>query len=155
MPEFPQRPTPEAREPLDRLRALCLALPGASERLSHGEPAWFVRKQSRPSLRGRRKAQLGGAEGDPATKEPDRSASIQFVTMADHHHDERVAFWAAAPEGAQGRWIALDPVRFFRPPYVGGRGWIGVYLDVEQDWDDVAEIVGDAHAVVTPRVEQR
>ena len=35
------------------------------------------------------------------------------------------------------------------PPYVGGRGWIGVYLDVEQDWDDIAEIVGDAHATVT------
>jgi hypothetical protein len=105
---------PECRQ---RLRELCLAQTGASERLSHGEPAWFVTRQ--------------------------------FATLADHHHDDRFAFWAAAPEGAQRRWIAADPERFFRPPYVGGRGWIGVYLDVEQDWDDIAEIVGDAHATVT------
>lgn len=104
---------------LDRLRALCLALPGVSERLSHGEPAWFVKKQ--------------------------------FVTLADHHHDDRFGFWAAAPEGAQARWLAVGGGRFFRPPYVGGRGWIGVHLDVAQDWDDVAEIVADAHAVAATR----
>ena len=49
----------------------------------------------------------------------------------------------------------MDPVRFFRPPYVGGRGWIGGYLDVEQDWDDIAEIVGDAHAVVATKRRAR
>ena len=112
-----------AAECLRRLRELCLALPGASERVSHGEPSWFVRKK--------------------------------FVTLADHHHDDRFAFWAAAPEGAQERWIGVDPVRFFRPPYVGGRGWIGGYLDVEQDWDDIAEIVGDAHAVVATKRRAR
>jgi hypothetical protein len=106
-------------ECLRRLRELCVALSGVSERVSHGEPSWFVKKQ--------------------------------FVTLADHHHDDRFGFWAAAPQGAQERWIALDDGRFFRPPYVGGRGWIGVYLDVEQDWDDIAEIVGDAHAVVAPK----
>ena len=119
MPDVPNRPAPAAQEPLDRLRALCLALPGVSERVSHGEPSWFVKRQ--------------------------------FVTMADRHHDDRVAFWAAAPEGAQQRWIAADPGRFFRPPYVGGRGWIGVYLDVDLapgDWDDIAEIVAEAHATV-------
>jgi len=105
-----------------RLRELCLALPGVSERISHGEPSWFVKRQ--------------------------------FVTLADHHHDDRFGFWAAAPEGAQGRWLALDPERFFRPPYVGGRGWIGVNLDVEldgNDWMNIAEIIGDAHAVVAPK----
>ena len=71
----------------------------------------------------------------------------QLATFADHHHDDRVAFHAAAPEGAQERWIAADPTRFFRPPYVGGRGWIGVYLDVEQDWQDIAEIVDGAFAI--------
>ncbi len=106
-------------ECLRRLRELCLALPGVTERLSHGEPSWFVRRQ--------------------------------FLTLADHHHDDRFGFWAAAPDGAQDRWLTLDPERFFRPPYVGGRGWIGVYLDVEQDWDDIADIVTDAHAVVAPR----
>jgi hypothetical protein len=114
---------PTTDESVQRLRDLCLALPGATERISHGEPSWFVRKQ--------------------------------FVTFADRHHDDRVAFWAAAPDGAQEHWLALDPMRFFRPPYVGGRGWSGVYLDVEQDWDDVAEIVVAAHSVVAPPAARR
>jgi hypothetical protein len=105
-------------EQVQRLRDLCMALPGVSERLSHGEPSWFVKKQ--------------------------------FLTLADHHHDDRFGFWAAAPDGAQERWLDADPWRFFRPPYVGGRGWIGVYLDVEQDWVDIAEIVEDAYGVVAP-----
>ncbi|MBJ8344172.1 MmcQ/YjbR family DNA-binding protein [Antrihabitans sp. YC2-6] len=113
-----ERPSAAARLPLERLRALCLSQPNATERISHGEPAWFVRK------------------------------SPQFLTMADHHHDDRVAFWAAAPAGAQQDWVARDPARFFVPPYVGGRGWIGVYLDVEQNWDDIADIVDDAYRTV-------
>ena len=109
---------PTTEESVQRIRDLCLAQPGATERESHGEPSWFVGKQ--------------------------------FLTVADRHHDDRVAFWAAAPDGAQEHWIALDAGRFFRPPYVGGRGWIGVYLDVEQDWDDIAEIVAAAHEAVAP-----
>lgn len=106
---------------LERLRRLCLALPEATERVSHGEPAWFVRR------------------------------SPQFATLADKHHDDRVAFWAAAPAGAQADWVGRDPSRFFVPPYVGGRGWIGVYLDVDQDWDEIADIVEDAYRVVAPK----
>ncbi|MDI9948391.1 MULTISPECIES: MmcQ/YjbR family DNA-binding protein [Rhodococcus] len=106
---------------LERLRTLCLALPEATERVSHGEPAWFVRK------------------------------APQFASLADRHHDDRVAFWAAAPPGAQQDWVQRDPGRFFVPPYVGGRGWIGVYLDVPQDWDDVADIVEDAYRAVAPK----
>lgn len=109
------------REPLDRLRALCLALPEATERLSHGEPAWFVRGKT------------------------------TFATYANHHHDDRIAFWCAAPEGAQATLVALHPERFFRPPYVGGRGWLGVWLDVEVDWDEVADLVLAAYRVVAPR----
>ncbi|AKE88944.1 MULTISPECIES: MmcQ/YjbR family DNA-binding protein [Rhodococcus] len=112
--------------PLDRLRALCTALPDVTERVSHGEPAWFVRR------------------------------SPQFATFADHHHDDRVAFWAAAPAGAQQDWIERDPDRFFRPPYVGTRGWIGVRLDGpgatgDAFWDDVADIVEDAYRTVAPK----
>lgn len=107
---------------LERVRTRCLALPGVSERMSHGEPAWFVRRQ--------------------------------FVTMADHHHDDRFGFWAAAPEGAQQRWLAVNPdegrPRFYYPPYVGARGWIGVYLDVPASWDDIDEIIDDAWVVVAP-----
>lgn len=116
-----ERPTPEAVEPLEMVRALCMALPEATERVSHGEAAWFVRK------------------------------SPQFVMFSDHHHDDRIGFVAAAPAGAQQDWIARDPTRFYNPPYFGGRGWIGVYLDVEQDWAEVADIVEDAYRTVAPR----
>jgi len=107
-------------EQLDRLRALCLALPEVSERVSHGEPAWFIHNRK------------------------------QFVTLADHHHDDRLAFWCAAPPGAQEALIGSDPERYFRPPYVGHRGWLGVYLDVPVDWDEISEIVVDAFKAVAP-----
>ena len=106
-------------DPLPRLRALCLALPEVTEKVSHGEPTWFVRKT--------------------------------FVMYADHHHDDRLAFWCAAPPGAQEELVAADPERFFRPPYVGGRGWLGVRLDRDPDWDEIAEIVRDAHREVAPK----
>jgi hypothetical protein len=103
------------RTPPPRLRELCLALPGVTERLSHGEPAWFV------------------------------DGKRLFVTLADHHHDDRVAFWAAAPAGAQEVLVANQPSTYFRPPYYGHRGWIGMYLDIaDVDWSAVAERVREA-----------
>jgi hypothetical protein len=108
-------------DPLAELRKLCLALPETTERLSHGEPAWFVRERK------------------------------TFVSFADHHHDDRLACWCAAPPGAQEELIAADPARYFRPPYVGARGWLGVYLDVEVDWAELAEIVTEAYRTVAPK----
>lgn len=71
---------------------------------------------------------------------------------ADHHHDDRVAVWVAAPEGVQEALVADDPGRWFRPPYVGHRGWVGVWLDVEDvEWDRVEELVEDAWRMVAPR----
>ena len=112
---------PDARpaEVLTRLRALCLALPEATEKISHGEPTWFVRKV--------------------------------FVTYAGRHQG-RPAFWCAAPPGVQEALVGSDPERFFRPPYVGHRGWLGVYLDVPGvDWTEVAEIVTEAYRTVAPK----
>ncbi|WP_166346693.1 MmcQ/YjbR family DNA-binding protein [Phytoactinopolyspora limicola] len=108
-------------DPLERLRRLCLALPETTERPSHGEPTWFVRDKK------------------------------VFVTYADHHHDDRLGFWCAAPPGVQEELVAEDPERFFRPPYVGHRGWLGVRLDVPVDWDEIAEIVRDAYRLVAPK----
>jgi hypothetical protein len=107
---------------LPKLRKLCLALPETTERLSHGEPTWFVRDKK------------------------------TFVMYADHHHDDRLGFWCAAPPGAQEALVASGPERFFRPPYVGHRGWLGVYLDVPADWTEIAEIVTDAYRVVAPKI---
>jgi hypothetical protein len=74
-----------------------------------------------------------------------------FVTCADRHHDDRVAFWCAAPAGVQAALVASAPDRFFVPPYVGHRGWLGVYVDVPVDWDEVREIVTDAYRMVAPK----
>jgi hypothetical protein len=110
-----------ASDPLQNLRRLCLSFPEATERLSHGEPTWFV------------------------------AGKKTFVMYADHHHDDRLAFWCAAPEGAQDVLVSAAPQRFFVPPYVGHRGWLGVRLDVSVDWDEIAFLVADAYRAVAPK----
>ena len=110
-----------ARKVLTRLRKLCLALPETTERLSHGEPTWFVRDKK------------------------------TFVMFSDHHLGGPLAFWCAAPEGSQEELVGSEPDRFFRPPYVGHRGWLGVRLDVEINWAEIAEIVEDAYREVAPK----
>ncbi|HET7028991.1 MAG TPA: MmcQ/YjbR family DNA-binding protein [Candidatus Limnocylindrales bacterium] len=76
----------------------------------------------------------------------------QFATMSDHHHDDRLAIWLAAPAGRQESLVETDPGRFFRPPYVGHRGWVGVYLDVpDVDWTELASLIADAHRLVGGR----
>jgi hypothetical protein len=104
----------------DRVRALCLALPGATERQSHGSPAFF--------------------------------AGRQFVMLWAHgHHDHDFPhLWAAAAPGAQEELVAACPNRFFRPPYVGHRGWVGLRLDGDVDWDEVAEVCRDAYRTIAP-----
>lgn len=111
--------TPENIEA--RVREICLALPEATEKLSHGAPAFFVKKQ--------------------------------FVMLwCDGHHDHQFPhLWCAASLGAQEELVATEPTRFFRPPYVGGRGWIGVRLDGKVDWDELAAICEDAYRVVAPK----
>ena len=106
----------------DRLRAICLALPEVTERPSHGAPTWFVRDKS------------------------------SFVTLwrHGHHANQFPHLWCAAPPGAQAELAAAEPDRFFRPPYVGGRGWIGVRLDRDIDWAEIAEICQDAYRVIAP-----
>jgi hypothetical protein len=106
----------------ERVRGFCLALPEVEERLSHGAPAFFVR--------GRR----------------------QFVMLwpAGHHDHEFPHLWCAAPPGAQAELIAEDPERFFRPPYVGHRGWLGVRLDREPDWAEIGELCTDAYRSIAP-----
>jgi hypothetical protein len=112
-----------SRTPLDRVRAICLGLPAVSERPSHGAPTWFVRnKQS-------------------------------FVTFwVDGHHDLHFPhLWCAAPPGTQQDLVETEPERFFRPPYVGARGWLGVRLDRDVDWDEVAAICVEAYRTVAPK----
>jgi hypothetical protein len=111
----------ERRRTLSGIRKLCLALPETSERPSHGAPTFFVR--------GKR-------------------AFVMVLT--NHHGDGRFAIWCAAPDGLQRTLVEADPERFFVPPYVGHRGWLGVRLDRGLDWDELAGIVEDAYAEVAP-----
>ncbi|GAC1406677.1 MAG: MmcQ/YjbR family DNA-binding protein [Candidatus Velthaea sp.] len=106
---------------LERVRKLCLRLPRVSERLSHGAPTFFI---------------------------DEKKSFVTFVN--DHHGDGRLGLWCAAPEGAQAVLVAADPERYFRPAYVGGRGWVGVRLDGTPDWKAVTAIINDAYDAVAP-----
>jgi regulation of enolase protein 1 (concanavalin A-like superfamily) len=106
----------------ERLRGFCSPLPEVTERASHGAPAWWVA--------GKMFAQL----------------------WASGHHDHTVPqLWCAAPPYAQAELIAADDRRFFRPPYVGHRGWIGVRLNNDPDWAEIAGLCEDAYRTVAPK----
>jgi hypothetical protein len=103
-----------------RVRAICTRLPEVTERLSHGSPAFFAGKQ--------------------------------FVMLwpDGHHADGFPHLWCAAPVGAQEELVADCPSWFFRPPYVGARGWVGMRLDGDVDWTEVAELCESAYRAVAP-----
>jgi len=107
---------------LERLRTVCLSLPETTERPSHGAPSFFV-----------------------------RGKKCFLMLLDDHHGDGRFAIWCAAPPGNQELLVQADPDRFFRPPYVGHRGWLGVRLNDGIDWDELEGIVEDAFATVAPK----
>ncbi len=111
----------ERERTLKRIRKLCLALPETSERLSHGAPTFFV-----------------------------RGKKAFLMVLTNHHGDGRFAIWCAAAPGMQQLLVDADPERFFVPPYVGPRGWLGVRLEGELDWNELAGIAEDAYAEVAP-----
>ncbi len=109
------------KPPLERVRAICMALPEATERLSHGAPTFFV------------------------------AGKKTFVMYHDDHHGDGIlGLWCAAPPGVQQELVDEEPERFYVPAYVGHRGWIGVRLDRSPDWTEVAEIIEDAYRAVAP-----
>jgi hypothetical protein len=103
-----------------RVRRICMGMPGCEEKLSHGEPTWFVRKRV-------------------------------FVMFANNHHnDGHVAVWLPTPPGVQGSLIAASPETFFRPPYVGVRGWVGIELD-QVDEEELTAHILEAWKMVAPK----
>jgi len=126
----PKTPTfsPESRHPLHepgpalpRLRAICLALPETTEKIAWGEPTFRV----------------GG--------------KLFCMYVNDHHDDGREAIWCPAGIGIQAMAVKANPTRYFVPPYVGPRGWIGLRLDVRPSWRAVTEAVHDAYRIVAPK----
>jgi predicted DNA-binding protein (MmcQ/YjbR family) len=112
---------------VERLRKICLALPEANERVSHGEPTWFAGKGK------------------------------VFAMLDNHHHgSSHLSTWLPQSLGVQETLIEADPKRFFRPPYVGPSGWVGMVLDTKPDWDMVAALVRDAYRhVATAKLRAR
>ncbi len=106
-------------EPLDQLRAICLALPEASEAGGVGRPSFKVRGK---------------------------------IFAMRHRHAGRWSMWCKAPPGVQALLVEADPTRFFVPPYVGARGWVGLRLDRGPlDWEEVADLLTDSYRLIAPK----
>ena len=105
---------------LHRVQRICHALPETEERISHGEPTFFVRKR------------------------------VYTMFANNHHNDGRIAVWLPVPPGAQEMLIAAEPGKFFNPPYVGVRGWVGIVLD-EVDDDELALHIHEAWRMIAPK----
>ena len=117
------------RREFDRVREIALALPEVSERLSHGEPCFFVRNQR-----------------------------VLCYYHDDHNGDSRISLWCPAGPGVQEELVSADPDRFFRPPVSAKgtfSGWLGVFLDTlgenSVDWEEIAAILTEAYRYVAPR----
>lgn len=109
------------KTPLDQLRAIIAQWPETDERISHGSPTFW-----------------GG-----------RKTFASF--HVDHHGDGKVAVWCKAPPGAQEALVEADPKRFYRPPYVGPSGWLGIRLEGKVDWDVVAGLLEEGYRMVAPK----
>jgi predicted DNA-binding protein (MmcQ/YjbR family) len=116
-----------SRNPLDRLRRTCLALPGACEKVSHGEPTFWVGKRMFAS----------------------------FAKATNHHGGGRYAVWCKATHVTQDLLVSRSPDRYFVPPYAGPSGWIGVYLDRSPDWAAVAERLQHAYELAAAGQKRR
>lgn len=111
-------------DPLERVRKICRVLPESSERLSHGAPTFFVRG---------------------------KTSYVKYLDGSGHYGEPGPTIWCPAPPGVQEELVDGEPERFFVPPYVGPSGWIGVRLDVDVSWDEIAAIVHDAYRKVAPK----
>ena len=107
--------------PLVRLREVCFSLPEVTEKQAWGEPTFRVRDK------------------------------IFAMFATDHHHDGNIAVWCKAPMGMQEILIDADPKRFFRPPYVGPKGWIGIRLDGKLDWSEVRALLTESWRMTAPK----
>ncbi len=112
----------ESSPALKRLRKLCLALPEAFEKEAWGECTFRV---------------TGG--------------SMFAMTDCNHHDSGHIAVWVKAPPMVQEILVGADGKRFFVPPYVGPKGWLGVRLDYKVDWDELAEILKDGYLMAAPK----
>lgn len=105
---------------LKRVRQICFALPETTEKLSHGEPTFFVRKK------------------------------VFAMFSNNHHNDGHIAVTMPAPPGVQAMLIERAPEKYYRPPYVGGAGWIGIELGRIND-EELEFHIGEAWRLIAPK----
>ena len=117
----------KSASPLPRLRRICLALPEAHEVRAWGAPTFRVRNR----------------------------LFAMYAASGNDHTEGRPSLWCKAGPGNQELMIQLKPARFFKPPYVGPSGWVGVYLDRRVSWKEVAELVQDAYELTAARKKGR
>jgi predicted DNA-binding protein (MmcQ/YjbR family) len=86
-----------------------------------------------------------GGVGNPSFKVREKIFAMQ------HGMDGRPSLWVKAPPGLQEGLIESDPTTYFRPPYVGHHGWVGIWLDIDLDWESVAELVEDSYRMTAPK----
>lgn len=116
---MPKITKPSSERHLQRVRRICMALPETTEKISHGEPTFFVRKKV-------------------------------FAMFANNHHDDgRLAVWLPVPTGEQELLIEGSPDVFFKPPYVGVRGWVGIDLTNIND-AELTSFLQEAWEIVAP-----
>lgn len=109
-----------ADQALTRLRDLCFSFPAVEEKTSHGSPSFFVRGK-------------------------------MFASFADDHHGSgTTAAWCKSDHEATGELVGAEPARYFVPPYVGVKGWVGVHLGARTDWDALALILERGWDSVAP-----
>jgi hypothetical protein len=94
-----ERKVVDAEEQLARVRRICATLPETTEKRSHGEPTFFVRKK------------------------------VYVMFANNHHNDGHIAIWLPVSPGAQETLVQTWRSTFFIPPYVGVKGWVGIELD--------------------------
>jgi hypothetical protein len=107
-----KKPVSPADIAYKHVRDICLGFPAADEKLSHGAPSFHVRGK-------------------------------MFLTFVDDHHgDGRLAVWCKSTSEEQRRLVTSNPARFFVPPYVGVKGWVGARVDPAQaDWVELSMLV--------------
>jgi hypothetical protein len=119
--DMPRKPVPS--RPIDRLRQLCLALPDAHEVLAWGEPTFRVRNK----------------------------IFAMYAASETHHGAGRPSVWVKSTHLIQDMLIHEDAERYFAPPYVGPKGWLGIRLDRRPNWKTVGELLRDAYLLTAPK----
>ena len=109
--------------PLPRLRKICLTLPGAHEVEAWGEPTFRVKNK----------------------------LFAMYAADGNHHGSGRSSVWIKATKENQSLMLSAQPDKFFKPPYVGPSGWIGVFLDRSPDWNEVSELLRDGWRMTAPK----